>query len=139
MTATSVRTARMTPSKVRKLRSLWARRASIASLKVSERATRLLRHPTLGAMPERRPVDADLPELPELSNAVTPKADLRGSADTSQYEYRSPFVSRKCGGYLSLDAAERICFASVRGPMKDESSDSAPSRCVPFTTSNPPF
>src|ERR1700722_6868863 len=109
MTATRVRTARMTPSKVKKLRSLWARRASSASLKVSESATRLLRHPPLAAMPARTLFDAGFPEL--LSNGVTPKACLRDTADTIQYENRSPFVSRKCEGYVTLDAAERICFA----------------------------
>src|ERR1700733_2926952 len=101
MTATRARTARMTPSKVRKLRSLWARRASSASLKVSEKATRLARKPRLAtALRGCALVDAgDPPELLRLSKAVTPKADLRGTADTNQYEYRSPFVSGKCEGY----------------------------------------
>src|SRR4051812_43371670 len=112
MTATSVRTARMTPSKVRKLRSLWARRASSASRKVSDRAMRLLRNPRLGAaLSKRAPTDAGLGALLELSDAVTPKTGLRWTADTIQYEYGSLFVSRKCEGYLNLDAAERICFA----------------------------
>src|SRR5580704_13153808 len=105
MTATRVRTARMTPSKVRKLRSLWARRASRASLKVSEKATRLARKPRFTARRACSRMDSGDPsELLRLSNAVTPKAGLR--ADTNQYEYRSPFVSRKCEGYTSLDAAD---------------------------------
>src|SRR5882757_46257 len=118
MTATSVRTARITPSKVRKLRSLWARRASSASKKVSDKATRLLRNPRLGAaLSKRAPVDAGFGELLGLSDSVTPKAGLRWTADTIQYEYRSPFVSRKCEGYTNLDAAERVCFA--RFPLRD--------------------
>src|ERR1700722_2372762 len=105
MTATRVRTARMTPSKVRKLRSLWARRASSASLKVSEKATRLARKPRFATAPDCSRSDADAPPaLLKLSYAVTPKAGLR-TADINQYEYRSPFVSRKCEGYTNLDAA----------------------------------
>src|SRR5580704_10993360 len=112
MTATRVRTARITPSKVRKLRSLWARRASIASLKVSEKATRLARRPRLAtAVPGCALVEAgDPPELLKLSKAVTPKAGLRGTADTNQYGCRSPFVSLKCEGYTRLDAGERKYF-----------------------------
>src|SRR3984957_8429713 len=102
----------MTPSKVRKLRSLWARRASRASLKVSENATRLARKPRFTATRACSRMDSDdPPELLRLSDVGTPKAGLRCRADTNQYEYRSPFVSRKCEGYTSLDAAERKCFA----------------------------
>src|ERR1700744_1768476 len=112
MTATRVRTARITPSKVKKLRSLWARRASSASLKVSEKATRLARKPRFATAQDCSRSDAGAPpELLRLSKAVTPKAGLRGTADINQYEHRSPFVSRKCEGYAHLDAAERICFA----------------------------
>jgi hypothetical protein len=71
----------------------------------------LLRRPPLTARPERTPVDAGFPELLRLSNAVTPKTSLRGTADTNQYGYRSPFVSLKCEGYERLDAGKRNCFA----------------------------
>src|ERR1700733_1572150 len=99
MTATSVRTARITPSKVKKLRSLWARSASSASLKVSDSATRLLRNPAFaGRVCDRAPETGDR-ELFRLSNSVPPKASLRGTADTNQYGYRSPSVLRKWGGH----------------------------------------
>src|SRR5580704_9749249 len=107
----------MTPSKVKKLRSLWARRASSASLNVSEKAIRLLRKlrlPTAGRT--GAPEEADEPpELLALSNLPTPKVGLRRTADTNQYEYEGPFVSRKCEGSSSFDAAGRIYFPLFRG------------------------
>src|SRR6266852_6355697 len=51
ITATSVPTARMTPSSVRKLRSLWERSASSARRKVSPSATLAVLAPSSTASP----------------------------------------------------------------------------------------
>src|SRR5579863_1822962 len=113
MTATRVRTARITPSKVKKLRNLWARRASSASLKVSESATRLLRNPLLAAGRSCGRADAaDPPALFTPSNVLTPKPGLRGTADTMQYGYKGPFVSPKCEGYKRIrrGGMNFLCF-----------------------------
>src|SRR5271154_4475639 len=72
MTPTRVVTARMIPSKVKKLRSLWARRASRANLKVSPTVTAALRNldklnGTLADCGMTRPM------LPNRSIGATPK------------------------------------------------------------------
>src|ERR1700744_4770600 len=117
MTATRVSTARMTPSNVKKLRSLWARRASIASLKVSEKATRLAGNTRLVTAPlwEPTPEEAGPPELLRLSKAVTPTADLRGQADTKSIRMQEPIRFAEMRGYADLDAAEWKCFALPLG------------------------
>src|SRR5712692_4770387 len=51
ITATSVPTARMTPSRVRKLRNLWERSASTARRKVSPSATLAVLAPSSMASP----------------------------------------------------------------------------------------
>jgi hypothetical protein len=79
MTITRVVTARITPRSVRKLRSLWVRRASKASLMVSEEVTQAARNPlSLAGETKALPATGGTPV--KLSIGVT-------STDLSWKEY----------------------------------------------------
>src|SRR5437867_9650153 len=95
ITATSVKTARITPRRVRKLRSLCALRASSARRMVSNWATRPRRKDTT-AMRGRPPAaDAAGETLAKPSMGATPKPS---STPTDKDEEGHPFVPLDADG-----------------------------------------
>src|SRR6516162_3817229 len=103
MTNTRVVTARMTPSSVRKLRSLWARKASKASFRVSKKVIQpLFRLSRRDLDSSVRPPIRGTPA--SLSMGVTPKMNSRFFKDDRSVEI-VPYLDVLEGYLLSPEPA----------------------------------